>query len=178
MERIVRTWTRLREPWFSGRELPVPDFGLSCLRCGADLVGAKRQACPACGEPFDLAARQPRDAWFLVDESVARDVPLPALESLLASEYVPYFRERGKLLREIYMGPSVLAARLRVPREFYFDVLYLVRRASLEMQRVRHARHAPGWRCRRCGESVPAHFEVCWNCQSPRFDAFGTMPGG
>jgi membrane protease YdiL (CAAX protease family) len=26
------------------------------------------------------------------------------------------------------------------------------------------------WRCASCGEKVDAHFEICWNCQSPRPD--------
>jgi len=26
------------------------------------------------------------------------------------------------------------------------------------------------WECLRCGQKVPGHFEVCWNCQTPRLD--------
>jgi len=27
---------------------------------------------------------------------------------------------------------------------------------------------ATDWRCPKCGESVPAHFETCWNCSSSK----------
>lgn len=30
------------------------------------------------------------------------------------------------------------------------------------------------WRCGQCGETVPGHFEVCWNCSAPNS---GAPPG-
>ena len=26
----------------------------------------------------------------------------------------------------------------------------------------------PSWECARCGEDVEGHFDICWNCQSPK----------
>ena len=40
MEEVVTTWARVREPGYCGDELPVPDFGLSCERCGGRNLSA------------------------------------------------------------------------------------------------------------------------------------------
>ncbi|GAG47044.1 unnamed protein product, partial [marine sediment metagenome] len=59
----------------------------------------------------------------------------------------------------------IAVTRLRVPSEFYFEVLWLIRRAREEMEAVRAAGESRRWRCPRCGEENPGHFEVCWNCE-------------
>jgi len=167
MEEVVKPWHRLREPRFTGHELPLPDFGLRCRACGQPLAGASARRCPACGAPFDPEAIRPRRHWFLVDQELCGEVPLAGLEALLAAERVPYTRAHGKLLSEIYGVTQPIGSRLLVPREFFFELLWLIRRASAEIARVRQE-PPQEWVCPGCGEAVPGHFELCWNCQSRR----------
>lgn len=167
MADVVKPWHRLREPRFTGHELPLPDFGMCCAGCQEPLVGARGRACPSCGEPFDPESVRPVKEWLIVDQPMCGDVTLAGIEVLLGVERVPYTRAAGKLLREIYGGTDVVGSRLLVPREFYFEVLWLIRRAVLDMQRVREHPEAD-WTCSKCGEEVPGHFDVCWNCETPR----------
>lgn len=167
MADVVKPWHRLREPRFTGHELPLPDFGLSCRACGRPLAGAPTRRCPHCGVAFEPEAVRPHRRWFLIDEALCGDVPLAGLESLLAAERVPYTRAHGKLLSEIYGVTQTIGSRLLVPREFFFELLWLIRRAAEDIERVRQQ---PGeeWICPRCGEVVPDHFDVCWNCEYRR----------
>ena len=166
MADLVRTWTRLREPRRTGRESPLPDYGLSCEACGAKLAGAREQRCPGCGRPFDLLRLRPRPAWFVIDEALAEPLPLATVEVLLAGDQIPFVRLDERRAVELYLGSRAIGARLRVPSEFFFDVLELLTRTRAEMQQARRA--APPWRCPSCGEEVPGHFEQCWNCEQPR----------
>ena len=167
MSDVVKPWHRLRDPHFTGQELPLPDFGLCCRKCQNPLAGARSRACRSCSEPFDPELIRPRRSWFIVDESLGGDVALAGLEILFSAERVPFARAPGKLLREIYGGGDIIGSRLLVPREFYFEVLWLIRRAALDMQRVRE-HPEPDWTCPQCREEVPGHFDLCWNCESPR----------
>lgn len=164
MSDLVETWTRLRHPRFTGRELPVPDFGLRCPGCDTPTAGWTTHTCPACSRRCALEDWLPDAEWFVVDEALAGDVPLTVLEAALAMEYVPYVHQKDKLAREIVMGPRSHGMPLRVPREFFFDVCWLIQRARREMERAQQG-DAPPWRCSNCGEQVPAHFDLCWNCQ-------------
>jgi len=170
MSAIVKPWHRLRDPRFTGRELPFPDFGFDCRGCRRPLAGARRWNCPHCGAAFEPGAFVPAGReWLVVDQPFCGAVPLAGVEILLAHERVPYARHPSRLLREIYGGTPVVGSRLLVPMEFFFEVRWLVRRAEREMVEAR--RHADeAWRCQACGEDVPLHFEVCWNCQAPRRD--------
>jgi len=164
---LVRPWTRLRAPWFSGRELPVPDFGLQCAGCGEPLAGAPERRCPACGGPFDLEHLRPRRRWFLVDAELCGDLPVAGVQALFSAEYVPHVPVMERTIGEIWGGASMMINRLRVPSEFYFDVLWLLRRAREEMDAARTAAETT-WHCRACGEENPGHFEICWNCRAGR----------
>ena len=167
MQDVVHTWTRLRDPFYTGHESPLPDFGLRCTRCGQSLAGAVGGRCPHCGEPFDIGHFRPPGDWFVIDESLADPLPLAAAEVLLANHYVPFVRLDERRPVELYLGSRAVGSRLRVPSEFFFDVLYLLRRTRDEMQHARASAATP-WGCPSCGETVPGHFEQCWNCQSPR----------
>jgi hypothetical protein len=169
ISQVVKSWHRLREPRFNGHELPLPDFGLRCRACDQPLAGAPARQCPHCGVAFDPEDYLPHRTWFLVDQPMCGELPLAGLESLLAAEHVPFTRARGKLVAEIYGVTQIIGARLLVPREFFFELKWLIRRATEDLERVRSE---PGeeWICPSCGESVPHHFDVCWNCETPRND--------
>lgn len=145
--------------------MPLPDFGLMCTACGQPLAGARQSACPACGAPFDVPALQPRQKWFILDAEVCGPLPIPGVQVLLAAERVPYFAVSEKTAVEIYGGQGMTVTRLRVPSEFYFEVLWLIRRAREEMEAARAAGESRRWRCPHCGEENPGHFEICWNCE-------------
>ena len=165
---LIRSWTRLREPRFTGQELPVPDFGLTCGTCGEPLTGAESCACPHCHAGFDLAAQQPPTPWFVLDRDLCGDVPIPTLQVLLAAEDLPHVPVKEKTLSEIYMGQSMTITRLRVPTEFFFETLWLIRHAQVEMEAARTLGRAQRWPCGQCGEENPGNFELCWNCGEAR----------
>lgn len=164
---LIRPWTRLRPPRFTGHELPFPDFGLDCAACGAPLAGARRFCCASCGEAFDPERGRPRREWFVLDRAICEPLPVVGVQALLADEAVPFIPvgERGPW--EVFMGQGPMQDRVRVPREFYFEVLWLLQEARHKVARVQAA---PGkdWTCASCGESNPGHFEICWKCQAAR----------
>ena len=165
---LVRTWTRLRGPRFTGHESPLPDFGLACATCGQALVGAVEQRCPGCGAAFDPEAVRPKEAWFVLDARLCGDLPIPAVQALLAMEGVPHFPLTERTLGQIYGSESFVLAGLRTPSEFYYELLWLLRRTLNEVQAARATADRDLWPCPQCGEHNPAHFEVCWNCERPR----------
>lgn len=161
---LVGPWTRLRDPWYHGDESPLPDFGLACATCDTELAGASRNACPNCGETFDLQALRPRASWFLIDARFCGSVALPALQVLLTTELVPHIPVEERTVREIYGGHNAFFTRLRVPSEFYFDVLALLQQARRDIEAA-HQRGAAGdWVCTQCREENPGNFDLCWNC--------------
>lgn len=161
-----------RPPAFTGRERPLPDFGLTCAACGIQLAGAAANQCPSCRRPFDLDALVPR--LDMVD--ISRLIPpvlAPASRSVLYEAGVPYFVQVGAFER-LY-GVASGHQRVVIPREYVFDALHALAEATPVVNALLHveAQHpgsAPetGWTCPACSESVPAHFEICWNCQEPR----------
>lgn len=173
--RLVRPWTRLRDPRFDGTERPLPDFGLQCSACEADLAGAPADECHACGQPFDVLALRPPREWFILDRNICGSLPIPGVQALLAEESVPHAHANDMTVHEIYGGQSSVASRLRVPGEFYFEVLWLVQQVKNEMQRARVARENGDerhWTCPECNESNPSHFDLCWNCEQAQPGSF------
>ncbi|MFQ5806737.1 MAG: hypothetical protein ACE5I3_09835 [Phycisphaerae bacterium] len=168
MLEIVKPWHRLREPRFTGHELPFPDFGLGCRACQQPLADAPTRRCPNCGVEFHPDAIRPQRKWFMIDQALCDDVPLAGMEALLASERVPYMRHGEKVLRQILGTTQVIGSRLEVPGEFFFEVMWLIRRVVLQMQDARRQPEGANWTCPGCGETVPNHFDVCWNCQRSR----------
>lgn len=164
---VVKPWHRLRDPRFTGHELPLPDFGLRCGACREPLAGATTRRCPKCRAGFDPEAIRPSRDWFIVDQPLCGDVALAGMEVILAAERVPYTRAPGKMLAEIYGVAKIVGSPLTVPREFYFEVLWLIRQAAEGIEQVRRDPGAD-WTCPACGEAVPDHFDVCWNCEAGR----------
>ena len=165
---LIRPWTRLRDPRFTGRELSVPDYGLLCSQCQAPLANAERFECPQCGAPFELSALQPRQNWFVLDRKLCGELPVPGVQAVLAAEEVPHAPIHEMTLSELYGAQGVMVDRLRVPTEFFFEVLWLLRRARLEMDAARAAGPETRWRCGQCGAKNPGHFEICWQCEGGR----------
>lgn len=171
VRQLVRPWTRLRPPRFTGEERPLPDFGLSCAACGAALAGAVGRVCLSCGAAFDLAAVRPKGEWFVLDADICAELPIPGVQSLLAGEGVPHAPVNEKRLADLYGGGSVLPLQLRVPSEFYFETLWLVRQARVDAAAAQQARERgtdTPWRCAGCGAENPGNFEVCWQCEAAR----------
>ena len=162
---LIRPWTRLRPPRFTGEELPLPDFGLECGKCGGLLAGAPARACTDCGETFDPQASRPPREWFILDAILCGSLPIPAVQLLMANETVPHVPVDEKSIGEIFGGHNVLYDRLRAPSEFYFEVLWLLQRAKREMEQVRTTGSRHDWKCSHCGEENPGHFDICWKCQ-------------
>jgi len=165
---LIRPWTRLRNPRVSGNELPVPDWGLTCPTCRRPLRGLPEHRCPQCGEAFDPQAFRPPGQWFVLDAGLCGSLPIAGVQALLAAEAVPYFPVAAKSLAEIYGGQAINLSGLRVPSEFFFEVLGLLQAARVEMAAARVKARTSFWICRGCGEENPGHFDICWNCQGAR----------
>ncbi len=164
MEGLCGTWATLRPPRYGGKELPLPDFGLTCRSCGAPLAGCATFHCGVCRRSFDPQRDAPLRPWFTIDSSLAAEIPLALLPIRFAEEEIPFVPEPGKLFRDLALGSRSIGGALRVPRAYYFDVLELLERLRREMRAARELPLGGDWRCARCGENVPAHFETCWNC--------------
>jgi hypothetical protein len=165
---LVRTWTRLRGPRFTGNELPMPDFGLSCSACNAPLAGAHEHKCPRCDTPFTPEAMRPAREWFLLDHEDCGTLMMPSIVAMLAHERIPYAEVGENALRQIYGMSNLTASRIRIPSEFYFEVRWLLQEAKSRVADVRRAENAGEsvpWICPQCDAENPAHFEVCWKCE-------------
>ena len=163
MSELVQPWTRLRDPQFTGRELPLPDFGLVCGECEAPLAGATELQCPDCRTPFDPCDGAPTGQWYKIPSALLGELPPQAVEIILAEEFIPYVRRERRDLSRILGVDALADVRIEVPGEFYFDLL-----AAL----CRHERTAadpagPDWTCPNCHEANPATFKICWQCQMP-----------
>jgi len=165
IRRLIRPWTRLRPPRFTGQELPAPDFGLTCAACGHELAGARTHQCPRCGSPFDPQVLRPRQTWFVLEAASVGELPIPIVQAALAAELIPYAPVEERTVAEHVAGHGVMFSRLRIPSEFYFDVLWLLQEARRQVAAVRARGDQGDWKCAQCGEDNPGHFEVCWNCE-------------
>jgi hypothetical protein len=160
---ILQPWHRLRDPRFTGDELPVPDFGLACGECGQPLAGATLHKCPHCDTPFDLLDLRPEGDWFRLDTVFGGPISSQFIGPILAGEYIPY-----NVQREPSHGMLPLDEQLMVPSEFYFDVLWLIEHELAQMPRLETRDPRISWRCAHCREENPDTFDVCWNCSRPR----------
>ncbi|RJP33897.1 MAG: hypothetical protein C4547_11575 [Phycisphaerales bacterium] len=171
MEAIVPTHARLREPAWTGTELPLPDFGLHCDSCGAPLAGAVQRRCPACGRPFSPFDFRPDGEWIALSGCVDTLPPTSLIADRLADQYVPHVVLGRENVSELFgltsAGPG-LGESIYVPADFYFDVLALVRAWAAESGSGDAADKRSEWSCAECGEFNPSHFELCWNCQAQR----------
>jgi predicted amidophosphoribosyltransferase len=150
-----------RRPTFTGGERPLPDFGLVCWRCNHALAGATGDLCPGCGAPFNLLEILP--GGQLVD--ITRFVPAHAellAKTILYTAQVPYLIEDAGINQVYGMIIPLATGRIRVPREFFFDALYAL--ATSARPAADYAQQE--WTCPNCRQSVPAGFEICWNCNA------------
>lgn len=168
MGQIVQTWHRLREPRYTGHELPMPDFGLACRYCRTDLAGATTRECPDCRRRYDPEQFRPRREWFLLDDALCHNIPLAAIETVLATERIPFMRAPDNTLRTIYGVREMIGSRLQAPNEFYFEVLWTIQHIRAQIAEIHERGEDACWHCAACGEDVPEHFEVCWNCGGTR----------
>ncbi len=168
MREIIRPWTRLRDPMFTGDELPIPDFNLACLRCRRPAAGWSTRACPQCGTAFDPSAYLPDTTWFRVDAEIRGALLEPVAEVLLAERQIPHFTRGDRTLPGLILGQVGEAAQLMSPSEFYFEVRYALRAENLRIRGDAAGADDREWTCGDCGESSPETFDLCWNCQRPR----------
>lgn len=165
MDQIVPSWCRVREPWYTGGELPVPDFGLTCSQCGDSLTGATQHVCPTCGLAFDPLLLAPPRKWFQIDHRNSAGLPQHVVEGLLADAHVPYVLSHERGIADVLGGTA--SQRLRAACEFYFDFLFLISQEAKRLAQRRSAARSHIWKCTCCGEENPGSFDVCWNCQEP-----------
>ncbi|MCH8052708.1 MAG: hypothetical protein IH895_01480 [Planctomycetes bacterium] len=163
MSELVQPWMRLREPQFTGRELPLPDFGLVCGDCDAPLAGVTELHCPGCRAPFDPRDGAPTGKWYKIPPALLGELPPQAVEIILAEEFIPYVRRESRDLSRILGVDALADVRIEVPGEFYFDLLAALRRHELTAADP----DDPDWTCSNCREPNPATFKICWNCHQP-----------
>lgn len=161
MSEFVQTWTRLRDPQFTGGELPLPDFGLSCAKCEAPLAGAAQHRCPSCHTPFKPQRMVPEDKWYKVPPALLGDLPAQVVETILGDDFIPYIRRERRDLSVIYGFNPHSDARFEIPPEFYYDLLAALRRPELAAADP----NDPDWTCPHCHEPNPPTFKSCWKCQ-------------
>lgn len=159
-----------RAPVFTGRERPLPDFGLFCGECESPLAGAEADACPACGCPFDLFGDIDEAAWLPIRAFVPPNVA-DAGRSILYAADVPYVLYNTSVIPNFFRPVS---RDLMVPREFYFDALHaLAETAGPAGEQIQEA-----WVCPECDQDVPAGFALCWSCGRPHPDVTATQEAG
>lgn len=163
---VAGTWTQVRPPQFTGHELPIPDFGLTCLGCEVAIAGWPTHTCPTCGTLFNPDAERPAEKWFHADEGFCRPLLPPVVEMLAEANQVPFVLSEEKTVAALYMG-RVAPPRLMIMSAFFFEVLHLIRTEAQKIAAA--AATADGdWRCGQCGEESPPNFDACWNCQAAR----------
>lgn len=155
---------RKREAAYTGRERPLPDFGLFCGECKQPLAGAPDNNCPHCRATYRLEDVIPDYDWCDVIDWVP-DTMLPFIRSLLYDAQIPFLLD-NQGFKALYGDSLPLGQnRLLVPREFFLDALQEIASAESKAEQSDEE-----WICRQCSEQVPGSFEVCWNCNSPRRD--------
>jgi hypothetical protein len=82
--------------------------------------------------------------------------------SILYAAQVPYLMDNAGLRNAYGSDLPFISRRVRVPREFFFDALA----ALAEADHGESDAKSGEWECPACGETVPADFDVCWNCNS------------
>jgi hypothetical protein len=166
---VIKPWSRLRAPHFTGRELPLADFGLQCADCASDLAGSPAHTCQNCGEPFDVAGLVPRREWFPIDQEIASGLPALRVEATLLRHYIPHLTTREATWASVVAGEAYARYGVAIARDFFFDTLWaLTQEAKVFRDQVEQSQSGEEWTCRACGESNPANFAVCWSCEKPQ----------
>lgn len=163
MSELVQPWTRLRPPRVTSADSPLPDVMLNCPRCSQSLTGAVHGKCPSCLAVVDVASMIPRQAWVAIQSDDLAPLTASHAEHVFAEAYIPFVPQQsaiGQLGSLLTGGPRAV---LWVPREFWLEARSVIRAALLSVHEVRQS-GAADQACAACGESAPAHFELCWNC--------------
>ncbi len=162
---LLKSWTRVRPPRFSGRERPIPDWGFQCSGCRRELRGWPTARCPQCGVENDPLERLPAAAFFMLHEQSCPGLNGPTVELLMQREQIPYIFQLQRTFGDMILGRGDFPWRLFIPREFFFDSCAAL---AAERRRLAQARTlgAIEWHCARCGENNPGTFSICWNCAS------------
>jgi hypothetical protein len=157
---LVTSATPLRLPETTPATRPVPELGFACQSCDYPLRGLPGERCPECGQPFDLADFIPKGEWVELG-SIGTELEKRLIFDRLRESGIPCLWGDSVNPLEAVTGPSssIQGGRaLQVRRDYYLDALAL-------MHTLRE-RSRGLWQCPRCGEKVPATFDICWNCQA------------
>jgi hypothetical protein len=158
---------------FDPTQLPLPDLGLRCRRCGYPLALVTQWKCPECGESFDLEDYIPPGAMPMLIAGGEQVRGEPEIRQLLDRYAIPVV-ELTDPVQGVFggimlprFGRALPSPHIGVPRDRYFEAVDLIRRHRLgePMPPVPAARVAgPEWPCPECGEENPGSFEICWQC--------------
>jgi rubrerythrin len=176
-------------PFLTGYELPIPDMGWHCPKCDYPLRGLPRHLCPECGTPFDptaLLGDEPTVVLCVVNS----EVEYALVRSVLEERQIPHMFQGSDVLADtlrLRVASRRRYGRMTVPREFYFDAVFWLRRAQESGRPVQPSDEpeppgleelgegaetsedaGPDWICPNCGESVPDSFDMCWSCCTMR----------
>ena len=177
------------QPLFTGYELPIPNMGWHCAKCHYPLRGLPRHICPECGTAFDPGALLGGEPAVSLC-TVSTEVEHAMVKSVLEARQIPHAFESSDVMADtlrLRFASRRRLGRVTVPREFYFDAVFWLRRATEAGQPAAadqaaepgrtcgrcapgeaEAETEPDWTCPQCGESVPGGFEMCWNCCTTR----------
>jgi len=162
---------------FDPHVLPVPDLGLVCRRCGYPLAKLTEHRCPECGRAFTLEEYIPSGGAPML---IAGGEPVRATQpviDLLRQYQIPYIEHLGPfeaVLGSLRLTRQQAAPPIGVPRDRYLEAIDLIRRRTFDepmpaLPSPPTAVEAEGeWTCAHCSEANPAHFGLCWQCESPR----------
>jgi hypothetical protein len=151
-----------RPPELTPETRPVPELGLSCGTCGESLTGAMGHTCPACQAPFDLNDAIDRAKWSVLLVRPSQQ-EASALSLVLRNEGIPFRYGQQPLATIMGMNSIGRGGHLKVRRDYFLDALHL-----LATHLGNNSQNDAEWICPRCEEHVPAHFDICWNCNSTR----------
>lgn len=154
-----------REPLYTGKERPLPDFGYRCAACDQLLAGASGDVCLHCGEPFNLQPIHVVGEWVNLSPllSMFPSQVRAHVQDLLYQAAVPFLVDNAGLSRAWGFDLGLGRGGLRVPHEFAFDALAALAEAGAHSL----SEDMADWICPACGENVPGGFEICWSCEHP-----------
>lgn len=155
---------------FDPESLPVPDLGLQCLGCQYRLAGLMQHRCPECGRLFTLDEHIPPGDWppMIVDREEIRATG--EIAALLRAAQIPMMVVRESAAIAYGLTDTMTnSPRLAVPRANYWEANELIRRHRRgEAVDLPAVVDEADWTCPKCGETNPANFEVCWQCNDNR----------